>query len=107
MQFGQTRDSLSSVNLRLARNNGRVSLSSEPLLARATLAAMNAHEPLAERWESASNLLRETFAEAYRSAVGVDPSRREELRQALEALRDGRTQGDVSVESILGRLRLR
>ena len=78
---------------------------SEFLRARSKLAAMNAHEPVARRWADArTELLRDAFADAYRSLVGVHPARRDELRSALEAVRDGRAGGEVTVASVIARL---
>lgn len=77
----------------------------ETLPADALLLLLDAHEPLAQRWAAATlNLLRDGFAAAYRLHIGVLPAHRDELRSALEALRDGRTRGEVTVECILARL---
>lgn len=79
----------------------------EPVLADLKLGEMDLHEPIALRWAGARlNLLREAFAAAYRERVGVHPANRAELRGALEALRDGRTAGEVTVEVLVGRLQL-
>ena len=79
----------------------------ESLTAHVKLAEMNLREDTARRWESAvPGLMQETFADAYRCAIGIHPSRRSELRTALEELRDGKTGGDVTVGGIIGRLDL-
>jgi hypothetical protein len=79
----------------------------ESLKAQVKLAEMNLREDTAKRWESAvPGLMQQTFADAYRSAIGIHPARRSELRTALEDLRDGKTEGDVTVEGIIGRLDL-
>jgi hypothetical protein len=62
---------------------------------------MGLHEATAERWQKSVGFMQETYAEAYRAAIGVHPSRRSVLRTALEILRDGKTEGDVTVESIV------
>jgi hypothetical protein len=43
-------------------------------------------------------VIRQSFAERYRRLIGVDPSRRQELREALERIRAG---GRMPVQDVL------
>lgn len=85
----------------------RVPVTPESALAHVTLAQLAAHEDLARRWaEARTTMVRETFADAYLSLVGIHPSRRSDFRSALEALRDGRTDGDVTVANLRHRIQV-
>ena len=106
MNYSQHLGPLSRGNRALARKNGRVTSGLESLRARAVLAQIDLHEPIARRWiDARTELLREAFADAYRALVGVPPAARGELRGALEAVRDGRAEGEVTVERVVARIR--
>lgn len=78
----------------------------EPYRAEKLLLEMDHREAVARQWAAArTGILRETFAEIYRVTIGVDPADREALRAGLEAIRDGRTQGEVTVAGVLHRVR--
>ena len=62
----------------------------EQLDAEYVLAVMEEYADLAELWEAETcPELRRDFAEQYREIIGVPPERREELRTAMERIREG------------------
>jgi hypothetical protein len=75
----------------------------EALQAECKLAELDLYEDLAALHdEETCPVLRRYFAERYATILGVQPDRREELRSALEPIRDG---SGASVAALLADLR--
>lgn len=75
------------------------------LKARTQLCRMALHEGIASKSESESvERQRLEYAALYRRVIGVDPSRRHDLRLALETIADG---GGGDVQDIFDRLKAR
>jgi hypothetical protein len=92
-------------NFDRARDNQGVIRSRDSFRAEAMLHELDRHEAVALRCEAArSELLRQTFAEAYLRLAGVHPSQRSEFRAALDVLRAG---GDGTVADLVEHFRVR
>jgi hypothetical protein len=75
----------------------------EELKAERKLAELDLYEDLAGlHAEETCHLLKARFAERYRELIGVHPDRRDELREAMERVRDG---GGAEVADVIDGLR--
>jgi len=75
----------------------------EELRAEQKLAEMDLYEDLAALHEEETcNVLKARFAERYRELIGVHPDNRDQLREAMERVRDG---GGADVADVIDGLR--